>query len=198
MEIYLPIAEMSVSWPVILGLGFAISFLSGVFGIGGGFLLANDDYGMDKSFRSEMKALFPENPLVEVPLSHPVYSSVHKLAGLPKIHEHEGLPAKGLGIFFDKKLVVFYAFSSDIGDGMEDLDVHHDGPELHALALQEGLGAGAIGAPGRCVDRDWRHERSFLLCFRLACTAPPLQGFFCRAVATRTEEECHGALWPSP
>ncbi len=107
--------------------------------IGGGFLLANDDYGMDKSFRSEMKALFPENPLVEVPLSHPIYSSIHKLAGLPKIHEHDGLPAKGFGIFFNNRLVVFYAFSSDIGDGMEDIGVYPDPPALHHAALDMGV-----------------------------------------------------------
>jgi hypothetical protein len=107
--------------------------------IGGGFLFANDDYGMDKSFRNEMKALFPENPLIEVPLSHPVYSSVHKLSGLPKIHEHDGLPAKGMGIFFDNRLVVFYAFSSDIGDGMEDVGVYPDPPSLHRAALDMGV-----------------------------------------------------------
>jgi hypothetical protein len=107
--------------------------------IGGGFLLANDDYGMDKAFRREMQALFPENPLVEVPLSHPIYSCVHKLPGLPKIHEHDGLPAKGLGIFFDNRLVVFYAFSSDIGDGMEDIGIYPDPPALHRAALDMGI-----------------------------------------------------------
>ena len=107
--------------------------------IGGGFLLANDDYGMDKSFRREMQALFPQNPLVKVPNSHPIYSCVHKLPGLPKIHEHDGLPAQGFGIFFDKRLVVFYAFSSDIGDGMEDEEVYHDGEKLHQLALNMGV-----------------------------------------------------------
>jgi Domain of unknown function (DUF4159) len=107
--------------------------------IGGGFLLANDDYGMDTAFRREMKALFPENPLVEVPRNHAIYSIVHKLPGLPKIHEHDGLPAKGYGIFFDNRLVVYYAFSSDIGDGMEDEEVYHDGQKLHRLALDMGV-----------------------------------------------------------
>jgi hypothetical protein len=106
---------------------------------GGGFLLANDDYGMDKAFRREMDALFPENPLVEVPLTHPIYSSVYKLPGLPKIHEHDGLPAKGFGIFFDNRLVVYYAFSSDIGDGMEDVGVYPDPPVLHRAALNMGV-----------------------------------------------------------
>jgi len=107
--------------------------------IGGGFLLANDDYGMDTAFRREMKALFPENPLVEVPASHPIYSKVHKLPGLPKIHVHDGLPAKGYGIFWEGRLIVYYAFSSDIGDGMEDPETYHDRPELHRAALDMGV-----------------------------------------------------------
>ncbi len=107
--------------------------------IGGGFLLANDDYGMDTAFRREMRALFPENPLVEVPAAHPVYSKVHKLPGLPKIHVHDGLPAKGYGIFWEGRLIVYYAFSSDIGDGMEDPGTYHDRPELHRAALDMGV-----------------------------------------------------------
>lgn len=106
---------------------------------GGGFLWADDNYGMDKSLRRELAALFPENPLVAVPLSHPVYSKRYPLPGLPKIHKHDGKPAQGLGIFFDRQLVVFYSFSSDIGDGMEDLEVHGDGPKKHRLALQMGV-----------------------------------------------------------
>jgi hypothetical protein len=107
--------------------------------IGGGFLLANDDYGMDTAFRREMAMLFPENPLVEVPTAHPIYSIVHKLPGLPKIHVHDGLPAKGYGIFWEGRLIVYYAFSSDIGDGMEDIDTYHDRPELHRAALDMGV-----------------------------------------------------------
>jgi hypothetical protein len=106
---------------------------------GGGFLWADDNYGLDKSFRKEMKALFPENPLALLPRNHPIFSSVNKLPGLPKIHEHDGEPAQALGIFFNNRLVVLYTFSSDIGDGMEDLDVHKDGPELHKMALAMGV-----------------------------------------------------------
>ncbi|NLD99204.1 MAG: DUF4159 domain-containing protein [Fibrobacter sp.] len=107
--------------------------------IGGGMLWADDNYGLDKSFRQEMQALFPENPLTEIPSSHPIYSSFYKLPGLPKIHEHDGKPAQGYGIFFEGRMVVFYSFSSDIGDGMEDLQVHNDGPELHQTALKMGI-----------------------------------------------------------
>jgi hypothetical protein len=105
----------------------------------GGFLWADDNYGMDESFRREMKALFPENPLVDVPHTHKIYKSEHTLSRLPKIHEHDGKPAQGLGIFFNDRLVVFYSYSSDIGDGMEDLEVHNDGPKLHELALKMGV-----------------------------------------------------------
>ena len=107
--------------------------------IGGGFLFANDDYGMDTSFRREMHALFPENPLVPVPAGHPVYSSVVRLPGLPKVHVHDGLPAQGLGIFWEGRMVVFYAFSADIGDGMENAEVYHDRAELRRAALDMGV-----------------------------------------------------------
>lgn len=107
--------------------------------IGGGFLWADDNYGMDKSFRREVALLFPENPLVEIPSDHMIYRNLYHLESLPKIHEHDGKPARGLGIFFENRLLIFYSFSSDIGDGMEDLDVHNDGEALHELALQMGI-----------------------------------------------------------
>jgi hypothetical protein len=107
--------------------------------IGGGFLWADDNYGLDKSFRKEIAALFPENALSEIPSDHPIYSSIYKLPGLPKIHTHDNNPEQGFGVFFEKRLVLFYSYSSDIGDGMEDLQVHNDGPELHEVALRMGV-----------------------------------------------------------
>jgi hypothetical protein len=107
--------------------------------IGGGFLWADDCFGMDQSFRREIAALFPENPLVVVPTGHQIYKSKYSLPGLPKIHEHNGDPATGYGVFFKGRLVVFYSYSSDIGDGMEDISVHNDGPRLHELALEMGV-----------------------------------------------------------
>ena len=107
--------------------------------IGGGFLWADDNYGMDQSFRREIALLFPENPLIELPSDHPIYRSKYHLAALPKIHEHDGKPAEGLGVFFENRLLIFYTFSSDIGDGMENLEVHNDGPQLHEVALQMGI-----------------------------------------------------------
>jgi hypothetical protein len=108
--------------------------------IQGGFLHASDNYGMDESFRREMARLFPDHPLVEVPLDHPVYHLVYDFPkGLPKIHEHDGKPAQGFGIFLDGRLAVYYSYQSDLGDGWEDPDVHHDPPALHEAALEMGV-----------------------------------------------------------
>ncbi|MGB9561716.1 MAG: DUF4159 domain-containing protein, partial [bacterium] len=105
----------------------------------GGFLWADDCYGMDKSFRREMKRLFPDNELVELPFNHPIYHSFYDFPnGPPKIHEHDGKPAQGLGIFYEGRLVVFYTYESDIGDGMEDISVHNDPQEKHDSALRFG------------------------------------------------------------
>jgi hypothetical protein len=106
----------------------------------GGFLHADDNYGMDESFRREMARVFPDHPLVDVPLDHPVYHIVYAFpAGVPKIHEHDGEPAQGLGIFLGDRLVVFYSYQADLGDGWEDPAVHGDPPELHTAALQMGV-----------------------------------------------------------
>jgi Domain of unknown function (DUF4159) len=106
----------------------------------GGFLHASDNYGMDESFRREMARLFPDHPLVEVPLDHPVYHLVYDFPkGLPKIHEHDGKPAQGFGIFLDGRLAVFYDYQCDLGDGWEDFEVHKDPPEKHEAALRMGV-----------------------------------------------------------
>jgi hypothetical protein len=106
---------------------------------GGGFLWADDSYGMDRSIRQEIAALFPENPLVPLSSDHPIYRSRYPLPGLPKIHEHDGRPAQGYGVYFENRLVFFYSFSSDITDGMEDLNVHNDGEAMHEIALKMGI-----------------------------------------------------------
>lgn len=106
----------------------------------GGFLHADDNYGMDESFRREIMRVFPDHPLVEVPIDHPVYHVVYDLPqGLPKIHEHDGQPAQGLGIFLDGRLAVFYSYESDLGDGWEDPDVHGDPEGLRESALRMGV-----------------------------------------------------------
>jgi hypothetical protein len=106
----------------------------------GGFLHADDNYGMDESFRREIARLFPDRPFVEVPLDHPVYRLVYPFPkGIPKIHEHDGKPAQGLGVFIDGRLAVYYSFQSDLGDGWEDPDVHNDPPEVREAALRMGV-----------------------------------------------------------
>jgi hypothetical protein len=106
----------------------------------GGFLHADDNYGMDESIRRELTRLFPDRPLVEVPLEHPIYNLVYQFPrGVPKIHEHDGKPAQGFGIFLDGRLAVFYTYQSDLGDGWEDSDVHKDPPEVRESALRMGV-----------------------------------------------------------
>jgi hypothetical protein len=106
----------------------------------GGFLHADDNYGMDESFRREMTRVFPDRALVDVPLDHPVYHIVHAFPeGIPKVHEHDGKPARGLGIFLGDRLAVFYSYESDLGDGWEDPQVHGDPPEVRAAALRMGV-----------------------------------------------------------
>jgi len=106
----------------------------------GGFLHADDNYGMDEAFRREIRRVFPDHPLVEVPLDHPVYHLVYELpAGLPKVHEHDGKPAQGFGVFLDGRLAVYYSYQSDLGDGWEDSTVHGDPAEIREAALQMGV-----------------------------------------------------------
>ena len=117
----------------------------------GGFLHADDNYGMDESIRREFARLFPDNSLQEVPLSHPIYHVVYDMPqGVPKIHEHDGKPAQGLGIFLDGRLAVFYSYESDLGDGWEDPEVHDDPPENRDEALRMGVNlfAYAVGYGG--------------------------------------------------
>ncbi len=103
---------------------------------GGGFLWADDNYGMDKSFRREMRRLYPESPLVELPFDHAIYHSFYDLKGVPKIHEHDGKPAQGFGLFRNGRMVAFYTYESDIGDGLEDDSVHRDTPQVRELAMK--------------------------------------------------------------
>jgi len=105
----------------------------------GGFLHADDNYGMDASFRKEILRVFPESQWVELPFTHPIYHSQYDFPnGLPKIHEHDGKPAQGFGLFLGDRLCVFYTYQCDLGDGWEDPDVHNDPPEKHTAALKMG------------------------------------------------------------
>lgn len=107
--------------------------------LGGGFLHADDNYGMDESFRREMKRVFPNKDWVELPFDHPLYNIFYKFPdGLPKIHEHDEKPPQGLGLFEDDRLIVFYTYETDLGDGWEDTEVHNDPIEKHMAALKMG------------------------------------------------------------
>ncbi|MGH7540705.1 MAG: DUF4159 domain-containing protein, partial [Gemmatimonadota bacterium] len=106
----------------------------------GGFLHVDDNYGLNDSFRREVRRLFPDRPLTEVPLDHPIYRLFYEFPnGLPKIHEHDGLPAQGFGVFLDGRLSVFYSYQSDLGDGWEDPAVHGDPPEVRERAIRMGV-----------------------------------------------------------
>lgn len=107
--------------------------------LGGGFLHIDDNYGLDKFIRIELKKVFPELELVELPFDHPIYHQKFNFPkGLPKIHEHDGKPSQGLGLFHEGRLVVFYSFESDLGNGWEDQRIHNDPEEKRQLALRMG------------------------------------------------------------
>ena len=107
--------------------------------LAGAFLHADDNYGMDKSFRREMKRVFPEKDWVELPPNHPVFNIYFDFPnGLPKVHEHENNRPQALGLFNEGVLMVLYSFESDLGDGWEDPKVHNDPEDIQQSALEMG------------------------------------------------------------
>ena len=105
----------------------------------GGFLHISDNYGMDPFVRREMGKVLPDAEWMELPFDHPVYHSAFDFPeGLPKVHEHDDLPPRGYGLFHGGRLVCFYDFECDLGDGWEDFRVHRDPEALRARALQMG------------------------------------------------------------
>ena len=108
--------------------------------IGGGFLHIDDNYGMDKFIRPELKKIFPELQLVEIPFNHPIYHQKYNFNnGLPKVHEHDGSPPQGFGLIYEGRLVLFYSYECDLGNGWEDQGIYpEDSPESHQKALQMG------------------------------------------------------------
>lgn len=106
---------------------------------GGGFLHIDDNYGIDVYLRPQLKRLFPEEELIELPASHPLFSTAYTFEkGLPKIHEHDGTRPLALGIFRENRLVLLYTLESDLGDGWENPEVHNDPPAVHEKALKMG------------------------------------------------------------
>ncbi|MFA7381142.1 MAG: DUF4159 domain-containing protein [Bacteroidia bacterium] len=107
--------------------------------LAGGFLHIDDNYGMDKFVRREMKKVFPELDFVELPFSHPIYHKAYDFNnGLPKVHEHDGKPAKGFGLLYKGRLVCFYSYECDLGNGWEDAEVYNDPEPVRLRALQMG------------------------------------------------------------
>lgn len=107
--------------------------------LAGGFLHIDDNYGLDVYIRREMKKVFPELEFVELPFSHEIYTSHFDFPkGLPKIHEHDGKPPQGLALMYEGKVVCYYTYETDLGDGWEDKSVHNDSEELREKALQMG------------------------------------------------------------
>lgn len=107
--------------------------------IGGGFLHIDDNYGLDKYIRKEMKKVFPELELVELPFEHPIYKQKYNFPrGLPKVHEHDNKPPQGFGIIYKGRLVCFYTYETDLGNGWEDQEVHNDPEPIRQQALRMG------------------------------------------------------------
>ena len=107
--------------------------------IGGGFLHIDDNYGMDPFVRVAMKKVFPELEFIELPFEHEIYKQTFEFKnGLPKVHKHDDKPSQGFGLLWEGRLVCFYSYESDLGDGWEDADVHNDPKEIRQKALQMG------------------------------------------------------------
>ena len=108
--------------------------------LAGGFLHVDDNYGLDETLRPALRSVFPDKPLLEIPFAHPIYHSVFDFPdGLPKIHEHHGGPPHGYGILHENRVVLFYSYNTDLSDGWESPEVHHDPPERRQAALRMGL-----------------------------------------------------------
>jgi hypothetical protein len=107
--------------------------------LSGGFLHIDDNYGMDVFIRKELKKVFPELDLVEIPYNHPIYHQHFQFKnGLPKVHEHDNKPAQGFGLIHQNRLICFYSYESDLGDGWEDPEIHQDSEATRLKALQMG------------------------------------------------------------
>ena len=102
----------------------------------GGFLMINDSYGMDPAVRAMVREVFPDHPLEELSNDHPVFHSFYDLPGCPKIHEHDGKNPQAFGVTLDGRLVLFYDYESDIGDGLADPQVHNDPPAKREQAMK--------------------------------------------------------------
>lgn len=107
--------------------------------ISGGFLHIDDNYGMQPYVTKELKKVFPDKDLVELPAAHAIFNTAYKFPkGLPKIHEHDGKRSQAFGLFHENRLILLFTYESDLGDGWEDPEVHNDSPEVRKKALEMG------------------------------------------------------------
>ena len=107
---------------------------------GGGFLHIDDNYGLDRHIRREMKKVFPDKEFIELPFDHSIFKNHFTFTqGLPKIHEHDNKPPQGFGLFEGDRLIVFYSYESDLGDGWEPEEVHNVPPQKRLAALRMGV-----------------------------------------------------------
>lgn len=107
--------------------------------VSGGFLHIDDNYGLDQYIRKEIKKIFPNNDLVEIPANHAIFQKPYSFpAGIPKIHEHDGKRPQAFGIFIENRLVLLYSYETDLGDGWEDPEVNNDPVEVRQKALKMG------------------------------------------------------------
>ena len=104
----------------------------------GGFLHISDNYGMDQYVRREMKKVFPNLDFEEIPYNHPIYHQTFDFDELPKIHEHDGKPAQGFGLFYEGRLICYYDYESDLSDGWENQEIHNNPPDVREKALKMG------------------------------------------------------------
>ena len=107
--------------------------------ISGGFIHIDDNYGMEPFITKELKKVFPNKDLIELPISHPIFSSAYSFAnGLPKIHEHDGKRPQAFGLFHEDRLILLFTYESDLGDGWEDPEIHNDPEDVREKALKMG------------------------------------------------------------
>jgi hypothetical protein len=107
--------------------------------LSGGFLHIDDNYGMEPYITKELKKVFPNKELIEMPSNHPIFNVAYKFPnGLPKIHEHDGKTPKAMGLFHEDRLILLFTFESDLGDGWEDQEVHNDPENVREKALKMG------------------------------------------------------------
>lgn len=106
--------------------------------MGGGFLHIDDNFGMDQFIRIEMKKVFPNTELIELPFDHPIFHQKYDFNGLPKIHEHDGKRPQAFAIIFDGRIVCLYTYETDLSDGWENSEVHNDSPQKREEALRMG------------------------------------------------------------